>query len=117
MESNGAYNAPYARCSFSPGVGCVPRTIIRCCAAPPLYVNRPITAQIRCPAFDYIQTAIKNVKEVEGNLVNNASKELARLISETIARSEPIIADLVRNGSVKIVPAYYDLMSGEVEFL
>lgn len=64
-----------------------------------------------------IQTAIKNVKEVEGNLVNNASKELARLISETIAKSEPIIADLVQNGSVKIVPAYYDLMSGEVEFL
>jgi len=64
-----------------------------------------------------IQTAIKNIKEVEGDLVNNASKELARLISAKIARSEPIIADLVQNGSVKIVPAYYDLLSGEVEFL
>lgn len=64
-----------------------------------------------------IQTAIKNVKEVEGNLVNNASKELARQISVKIAESEPIVAELVQNGAVKIVPAYYDLLSGEVEFL
>lgn len=64
-----------------------------------------------------IQTAIKNIKEAEGDLVNNASKELARQISVKIAQSEPIVAELVQNGAVKIVPAYYDLMSGEVEFL
>jgi len=64
-----------------------------------------------------IQTAIKNVKEDEGDLVNNASRELARQISAKIAHAEPIVAELVKNGTVKIVPAYYDLMSGEVEFL
>lgn len=64
-----------------------------------------------------IQTAIKNVKEVNGDLVNNASKELARQISVKIAESEPIVSDLVKDGAVKIVPAYYDLLSGEVEFL
>lgn len=64
-----------------------------------------------------IQTAIKNIKEVEGDVVNNASRELARHIAAKIANSEPIIAELVNNGSVKIVPAYYDLTSGEVEFL
>lgn len=64
-----------------------------------------------------IQTAIKNIKEVEGDLVNNASRELARHISGKIASSEPIIAELVKNGTVRIVPAYYDLNSGEVEFL
>ncbi|WP_419175973.1 carbonic anhydrase [Desulfosediminicola sp.] len=64
-----------------------------------------------------IQTAIKNIKEAEGDLVNNASKELARQISVKIAQSEPIVAELVQNGAVKIVPAYYDLMSGKVEFL
>jgi len=64
-----------------------------------------------------IQTAIKNIKEVEGDLVNNASKELARLISKKIAESEPVIAELVQVGAVKVVPAYYDLLSGEVEFL
>ncbi len=64
-----------------------------------------------------IQTAIKNVKEVEGDPVNNASKELARQISEKIASSEPIVAELVQSGAVKVVPAYYDLLSGKVEFL
>lgn len=64
-----------------------------------------------------IQTAIKSVNEVEGDLINNASKELARQISVKIAKSEPIVAELVHSGAVKIVPAYYDLLSGEVEFL
>lgn len=64
-----------------------------------------------------IQTAIKNITGDKGDLVNNASKELARHISDKIAHSEPIIAELANNGTVKVVPAYYDLMSGEVEFL
>lgn len=64
-----------------------------------------------------IQKALKNVTEEEGNLVNNASKELAKQISVKIAQSEPIVSDLVQNGAVKIIPAYYDLLSGEVEFL
>jgi carbonic anhydrase len=64
-----------------------------------------------------IQTAIKNVKDSEGVLVNNASKELARYVSKKIAESDPIISDLTKNGSVKVVPAYYDLESGKVEFL
>lgn len=64
-----------------------------------------------------IQTAIKNIKDLEGDLVNNASRELARVVAERIAQSEPIIAELVQNGLVKVVPAYYDLSSGEVEFL
>lgn len=64
-----------------------------------------------------IQTAIKSVKEIEGDLINNASKELARQIAGKIAQSEPIVAEFVQNGAVKVVPAYYDLVSGEVEFL
>lgn len=64
-----------------------------------------------------IQTAIKNIKDAEGDLVNNASKELARLISKRIAESEPILAELVEGGALKVVPAYYDLASGVVEFL
>lgn len=64
-----------------------------------------------------IQTAIKNIKDAGGDLVNSASKELARHISIKIAQSEPIVAELVESGAVKVVPAYYDLQSGEVEFL
>ncbi len=64
-----------------------------------------------------IQSAIKSVEEAEGNIITNASKELARQISNKIADSEPIMADLVKAGSVKVVPAFYELQSGEVIFL
>lgn len=64
-----------------------------------------------------IQTAIKRVEDMEGDLINNASRELARHIAQKIADSEPIIADMVKDGAVKVVPAYYDLHSGIVTFL
>jgi carbonic anhydrase len=64
-----------------------------------------------------IQAAIKNIEESSGDLVNNASKELARQIAKKIETSEPIIADLVLSGEVKVVPAFYELHSGEVIFL
>ncbi len=63
-----------------------------------------------------IQVAIKRVEKMEGDLVENASRELARLIADRIATSEPIIADLVNAGQTKVVPAYYSLESGEVSF-
>ncbi len=64
-----------------------------------------------------IQTAIKKAKDVEGNPIDNASIELAKQISRRIAASEPIIADLVREGKVKVLPAFYNLQSGKVDFL
>lgn len=64
-----------------------------------------------------IQAAIKKVQDQEGDITNNAAKELAKITAEKIASSEPIIADYVQNGTVKIVPAYYDLESGEVTLL
>lgn len=64
-----------------------------------------------------IQAAIKKVEANEGDLVSNASRELARQIARRIAESEPIIADLHKSGAVKIVPAFYELQSGRVLFL
>lgn len=64
-----------------------------------------------------IQAAIKTVREQEGNLVNNAAKELAKQMALKIASSEPVIADHVKDGKTKVVPAYYDLHSGEVVLL
>jgi len=64
-----------------------------------------------------IQTAIKNVKELEGDLVDNAAQEVARMISSQIAYSEPIIGDFTKEGKVKVIPAYYDLSTGEVSIL
>ncbi|PID45788.1 MAG: carbonic anhydrase [Proteobacteria bacterium] len=64
-----------------------------------------------------IQAAIKKVKNLDGNMVNNAAKELSKQMAERIASSEPIIADEVNDGHVKVVPAYYNLSSGEVIIL
>ena len=64
-----------------------------------------------------IQAAIKNVKDLEGDLVNNAAKELAKQMADKIADSEPIVADHVKSGKTKVVPAYYDLHSGDVTLL
>lgn len=64
-----------------------------------------------------IQTAIKKVKNLEGDLVNNAAKEVAIMIAKQIEESEPIIADFTKAGKVKVVPAYYDLSTGGVTLL
>lgn len=64
-----------------------------------------------------IQAAIKNVENTGGDLVNNTAKEVARMIAVRVAESEPIIADYIKDGRVKVLPAYYDLHSGEVAVL
>lgn len=64
-----------------------------------------------------IQTAIKNVKDLEGDLVDNAAKEVATMIATQIENSQPIIGDIAKAGKVKVIPAYYDLQSGEVSLL
>jgi carbonic anhydrase len=64
-----------------------------------------------------IQTAIKSIKDAEGDLIENASKEVACQIARSIETSEPIIADYVKEGAVKVIAAYYDLKSGTVSVL
>ncbi len=64
-----------------------------------------------------IQTAMKKVKDLKGDLIDNTSIELARQIAATVAGSEPIIADLVKSGAVRVVPAFYSLQSGEVTYI
>jgi len=64
-----------------------------------------------------IQTAIKQVKEMEGDPVDNASKQVAKMIASRVAESEPIIGDYVTNGSVKVVPVFYDISTGVVQLL
>jgi len=64
-----------------------------------------------------IQTAIKNIKDAEGDLIENASKEVASQIANSIEKSEPIIADYVADGKVQVIAAYYDLQSGIVSIL
>lgn len=64
-----------------------------------------------------IQTAIKKVKDQEGDLVDNAARQLAKNIAVQISESEPIIADFVKDKIVKVVPAFYDFHTGRVTLL
>ena len=64
-----------------------------------------------------IQPALEQVKEKSGDLVNNAAKANARIITERLKSSKPILTELIRMGKLKIVAAYYDLETGAVEVL
>ncbi|MBM9511869.1 carbonic anhydrase [Desulfogranum marinum] len=64
-----------------------------------------------------IDAAIKNVQGKDGNLVNNASMELAKNMATKIEQSEPYVADLVKDGKVKVVASFYNLETGEVSML
>ena len=64
-----------------------------------------------------IDTALKRAKGREGDLVNNAAKELAMSTAKQIALSEPIIGDMVHENKVLVVASYYDLDTGEVNLL
>lgn len=64
-----------------------------------------------------IDAALKRTRNLEGDWTNNAAKELAVATARKIAASEPIVCDLVRDGRVLVVAAYYDLETGEVSLL
>ncbi len=64
-----------------------------------------------------IQPAVDKVKDQEGNLTDNAAMEVARMTAEQLINSEPIMADLVKAGKLKVVPAFYELESGEINLL
>jgi len=64
-----------------------------------------------------IQPAVDKVRGMEGNLTDNAAKEVARMTAEQMRTSEPVMANLVKEGKLKIVPAFYELESGEITLL
>jgi carbonic anhydrase len=53
----------------------------------------------------------------DGDYVDNTVIENARVNAEKIATLSPIVAELVKEGKVKVVYGRYDLDSGEVTFL
>lgn len=53
----------------------------------------------------------------DGSEVNDVVKKNAELNAEELKNRSSIIANAVNSGKVKIVPAYYHLTTGEVQFL
>lgn len=53
----------------------------------------------------------------EGASVDEVVKKNAELVAGELASRSSIIADAISNGKLEVVPAYYQLESGKVEFL
>lgn len=66
--------------------------------------------------ISYIEPTVKAGQEIKGD-VSNTVRAHVNLIVETIKTTEPILSHEVKNGTSKIVPAYYRLATGEVDFL
>lgn len=64
-----------------------------------------------------IQPAVDKVKDQDGDLTDNAAKEVARMTATQLRESQPVLADLVKAGKLKVVPAFYDLDSGQIAML
>lgn len=68
------------------------------------------------PMLEPIIPAALAVKGKPGDFVDNAVRENAMRTASRIVSASNIIADLVKNGKVKVVAARYDLDDGLVEF-
>lgn len=55
-------------------------------------------------------------REQAGEFLDNAIRESARRTALRLAAASPILSDLVKAGTLKIIAANYDLDSGKVDF-
>lgn len=64
-----------------------------------------------------IKPAVEKAKKTEStNLLDAAIRENVAMQVEQLKGLEPVLAKRVREGSIKIIGALYDLNSGEIEF-
>ncbi len=68
------------------------------------------------PMIEPIVPAALAAKSAGGDLVTATVKENARRVVDRILAHSSIVADLVEAGKVKIVPAYYALDTGKVDY-
>lgn len=64
-----------------------------------------------------LQPAIDQAETEKGDLVDNAIRDNVKIDVNSLDHSEPILAELVKTGKVKIVGAYYHLDNGKVEII
>ena len=64
-----------------------------------------------------IQPALDSMQGRPGDLVDNTAKANAKMVSEQLRQSTSVLSELVLKSNLKIVAAYYDLETGEVEIL
>lgn len=66
---------------------------------------------------DFIKPSIEKAKTQKGDFYENVTKNNVQAAVKGLIEEDSVIADYVKNHGVKIIPAYYSLHTGEVEFL
>lgn len=66
--------------------------------------------------ISYIEPAVKAVQKAKGEVVSNTVKAHVNLMVQAIQSTEPILSQEAERGTLKIIPAYYQLTTGKVEF-
>jgi carbonic anhydrase len=67
--------------------------------------------------ISYIEPAVKVGQVSGGNIVSNTVKAHVNLMVQAIQSTDPILSHEVQSGTMKVVPAYYRLATGQVDFL
>ncbi|MDP2302916.1 MAG: carbonic anhydrase [Ignavibacteria bacterium] len=63
-----------------------------------------------------IRNNISSVNREENNSLEKAIDVNTKSITHQLRESKPVISELVEHGKVKVVPAYYDITTGKVDF-
>jgi carbonic anhydrase len=64
-----------------------------------------------------IRPAVERAREQPGDLIDNAIRENARGVADTLRTNQPILAGLAADGTIEVHAAYYDLSTGRVELI
>jgi len=64
-----------------------------------------------------IEPAVRQARKKPGDLLDNAVRENVRLGVANLKSSEPILAEAVRHGAVRIIGGRYDLETGVVDVI
>ena len=83
-----------------------------CGAVKAAIANKAVPGQISA-----LYRPLRPAVEQGGGDVEAVAKANARIQADLIATSSPVIADLIKQGALKVVAAYYGLASGKVTLL
>lgn len=64
-----------------------------------------------------IKPAVDEAKNMQGDIVENATKLNLKIIIDKLKTSKPVLEEFLKEGKLSIIGAFYDLDSGCVEFL
>ncbi len=83
-----------------------------CGAVKATIYGKPVPGQISS-LFPHIQPAVDEA----GHDLDAAIKANAKIQADLLRKASPVLAEMVKDGKLKVVPGYYDLATGKVTLL